>query len=81
MDCVGVVGTSRLDTLASFDVSDLLIHGKSIRRIYEGDSVPQKFWARSTCINKAVFFLTNLSNSMSSNRLIRPVPTANVGEY
>jgi aryl-alcohol dehydrogenase len=45
VDCVGVVGTSRLDTLASFDVSDLLIHGKSIRRICEGDSVPQKFWA------------------------------------
>ncbi|MGH8384251.1 MAG: NAD(P)-dependent alcohol dehydrogenase [Pseudomonas sp.] len=40
---VGVVGASHLGTLASFDVNDLLISGKSIRGICEGDSVPQKF--------------------------------------
>ncbi|WP_248767283.1 MULTISPECIES: NAD(P)-dependent alcohol dehydrogenase [unclassified Pseudomonas] len=43
LGCVGVVGASHLGTLASFDVNDLLIHGKSIRGICEGDSVPQKF--------------------------------------
>ncbi|MNF07470.1 Aryl-alcohol dehydrogenase [compost metagenome] len=32
-----------MGTLASFDVNDLLISGKSIRGICEGDSVPQKF--------------------------------------
>lgn len=40
---VGVVGASHLGTLVSFDVNDLLINGKSIRGICEGDSVPQKF--------------------------------------
>ncbi len=43
LGCVGVVGASHLGTLASFDVNDLLIRGKSIRGICEGDSVPQKF--------------------------------------
>lgn len=39
----GGVGASHLDTLVSFDVNELLINGKSIRGICEGDSVPQKF--------------------------------------
>lgn len=32
-----------LGTTAEFDVNDLLLGGKSIRGIVEGDSVPQKF--------------------------------------
>ncbi|SFI77732.1 aryl-alcohol dehydrogenase [Pseudomonas syringae] len=40
---MGVVGASHLDTLVSFDVNELLINGKSIRGICDGDSVPQKF--------------------------------------
>lgn len=43
LGCVGIVGTFHLGTLASFDVNDLLIRGRSIRSICEGDGVPQKF--------------------------------------
>ena len=40
---LGVVGAPPLGTKAEFDVNDLLLAGKSIRGIVEGDSVPQKF--------------------------------------
>lgn len=40
---VGVVGAPALGTTAEFDVNDLLLGGKTIRGIVEGDSVPQKF--------------------------------------
>lgn len=40
---LGVVGAPPLGTLAEFDVNDLLLGGKSIRGIVEGDSVPKKF--------------------------------------
>jgi aryl-alcohol dehydrogenase len=40
---VGVVGAPPLGVSAEFDVNDLLIGGKTIRGIVEGDSVPQKF--------------------------------------
>lgn len=40
---VGVVGAPPLGTTAEFDVNDLLLGGKSIRGIVEGDSVPQQF--------------------------------------
>jgi aryl-alcohol dehydrogenase len=40
---LGVVGASHLGTMVPFDVNDLLIAGKSIRGICEGDSVPSKF--------------------------------------
>lgn len=40
---VGVVGAPKLGTNAEFDVNDLLLGGKSIRGIVEGDSVPSRF--------------------------------------
>ncbi|WP_454731357.1 MULTISPECIES: NAD(P)-dependent alcohol dehydrogenase [Cupriavidus] len=40
---LGVVGASPLGTAADFDVNDLLIAGKRIQGICEGDSVPQRF--------------------------------------
>lgn len=40
---LGVVGASHLGTMVGFDVNDLLIKGKTIRGICEGDSVPKKF--------------------------------------
>jgi len=43
LGCLGVVGAPPLGTTAEFDVNDLLLGGKSIRGIVEGDSVPQKF--------------------------------------
>ncbi|MBD8493331.1 NAD(P)-dependent alcohol dehydrogenase [Pseudomonas syringae] len=43
LGCVGVVGAPPLGTTAEFDVNDLLLGGKSIRGIVEGDSVPQQF--------------------------------------
>lgn len=39
----GVVGAPKLGTTADFDVNDLLLGGKSIRGIVEGDSVPARF--------------------------------------
>lgn len=43
LGCLGIVGAPPLGTTAEFDVNDLLLGGKSIRGIVEGDSVPQKF--------------------------------------
>ncbi|MBB3226348.1 aryl-alcohol dehydrogenase [Luteibacter sp. Sphag1AF] len=40
---MGVVGAPPLGTKAEFDVNNLLLGGKSIRGIVEGDSVPQIF--------------------------------------
>ncbi|MNT29910.1 Aryl-alcohol dehydrogenase [compost metagenome] len=40
---MGVVGAPKLGTTASFDVNNLLLGGRSIRGIVEGDSVPQVF--------------------------------------
>lgn len=40
---LGVVGASPQGTQAAFDLNDLMIAGKSIRGICEGDSVPRKF--------------------------------------
>jgi aryl-alcohol dehydrogenase len=40
---VGVVGAPALGTTAEFDVNDLLLSGKSIVGIVEGNSVPKKF--------------------------------------
>jgi aryl-alcohol dehydrogenase len=40
---LGVVGAPALGTEAAFDVNDLLLGGKSIRGIVEGDSVARKF--------------------------------------
>ena len=40
---VGVVGAPPLGTTAEFDVNDLLLGGKKIQGIVEGDSVPTKF--------------------------------------
>ncbi|SDI99881.1 aryl-alcohol dehydrogenase [Pseudomonas flavescens] len=40
---LGVVGAPALGATAEFDVNDLLLGGKTIRGIVEGDSVPQKF--------------------------------------
>jgi aryl-alcohol dehydrogenase len=39
----GVVGAPPMGTTASFDVNDLMVPGKSIRGIVEGDSVPDVF--------------------------------------
>lgn len=43
LGCLGIVGASHLGTMVSFDVNDLLIKGKTIRGVCEGDSVPKKF--------------------------------------
>ncbi|WP_028227909.1 NAD(P)-dependent alcohol dehydrogenase [Paraburkholderia ferrariae] len=40
---IGVVGAPKLGTRAEFDVNNLLLGGRSIRGIVEGDSVPQVF--------------------------------------
>ncbi|PPT77470.1 alcohol dehydrogenase [Xanthomonas arboricola pv. populi] len=40
---IGVVGAPKLGTMAEFDVNNLLLGGRSIRGIVEGDSVPQVF--------------------------------------
>ncbi|HDR9095739.1 TPA: NAD(P)-dependent alcohol dehydrogenase [Burkholderia vietnamiensis] len=40
---MGVVGAPRLGTKAEFDVNNLLLGGRTIRGIVEGDSVPQTF--------------------------------------
>jgi aryl-alcohol dehydrogenase len=40
---MGVVGAPPLGTKADFDINNLLIGGRSIRGIVEGDSVPQVF--------------------------------------
>ncbi|MGU7775745.1 NAD(P)-dependent alcohol dehydrogenase [Burkholderia sp. MR1-5-21] len=40
---MGVVGAPKLGTKAEFDVNNLLLGGRSIRGIVEGDSVPQVF--------------------------------------
>ncbi|TWI50914.1 aryl-alcohol dehydrogenase [Pseudomonas duriflava] len=39
----GIVGAPPIGTTAAFDVNDLLLGGKTIRGIVEGDSVPKKF--------------------------------------
>lgn len=43
LSVLGVVGAPPLGVCASFDVNDLLIHGKSIRGIVEGDSISRSF--------------------------------------
>lgn len=40
---IGVVGAPKLGTKAEFDVNNLLLGGRSIRGIVEGDSVPKVF--------------------------------------
>jgi aryl-alcohol dehydrogenase len=40
---LGVVGVPKLGTTASFDINNLILGGRSIRGIVEGDSVPQVF--------------------------------------
>ncbi|KVG62288.1 alcohol dehydrogenase [Burkholderia pseudomultivorans] len=40
---IGVVGAPKLGTKAEFDVNNLLLGGRTIRGIVEGDSVPQTF--------------------------------------
>jgi len=40
---IGVVGAPKLGVKAEFDVNNLLLNGRSIRGIVEGDSVPQVF--------------------------------------
>jgi len=40
---IGVVGAPKLGTTARFDINDLLLGGRSIRGIVEGDSVPKVF--------------------------------------
>jgi len=40
---LGVVGAPKLGTTAGFDVNNLILGGRSIRGIVEGDSVPQVF--------------------------------------
>ncbi|OMG69565.1 NAD(P)-dependent alcohol dehydrogenase [Burkholderia ubonensis] len=40
---LGVVGASRQHTKAAFDLNDLMIAGKRIQGICEGDSVPRRF--------------------------------------
>ncbi|EIZ79638.1 alcohol dehydrogenase zinc-binding domain protein [Novosphingobium sp. Rr 2-17] len=40
---IGVVGAPKLGTKSEFDVNNLLLRGRSIRGIVEGDSVPQVF--------------------------------------
>lgn len=43
LGAMGVVGAPKLGTKAEFDVNNLLLGGRTIRGIVEGDSVPQIF--------------------------------------
>lgn len=43
LGAIGVVGAPKLGTKAEFDVNNLLLSGRTIRGIVEGDSVPQVF--------------------------------------
>ncbi|NYH26715.1 NAD(P)-dependent alcohol dehydrogenase [Paraburkholderia bryophila] len=43
LGAMGVVGAPPLGTLAQFDINSLLLNGRTIRGIVEGDSVPQIF--------------------------------------
>ncbi|WP_417760873.1 NAD(P)-dependent alcohol dehydrogenase [Shewanella sp.] len=43
LGAIGVVGAPKLGTDSSFDVNDLLLGGKTIRGIVEGDSNPKQF--------------------------------------
>ncbi|MCH1924076.1 NAD(P)-dependent alcohol dehydrogenase [Shewanella sp. C32] len=43
LGAIGVVGAPKLGTDASFDVNDVLLGGKTIRGIVEGDSNPKQF--------------------------------------
>ncbi|NYH14953.1 zinc-binding dehydrogenase [Paraburkholderia bryophila] len=43
LGAMGVVGAPPLGTLAQFDINSLLLNGRTIRGIVEGDSVPQTF--------------------------------------
>lgn len=40
---IGVVGAPKLGTKAQFDINNLLLGGRTIRGVVEGDSVPQVF--------------------------------------
>lgn len=40
---IGIIGAPRLGTRASYDVNDLIINGRSVRGIVEGDADPQTF--------------------------------------
>jgi aryl-alcohol dehydrogenase len=40
---LGIVGAPKLGTKASFDINNLILGGRGIRGIVEGDSVPQVF--------------------------------------
>lgn len=42
----GIVGSPALGTVATFDINDVLVPGKTIRGIVEGDSVPDVFIPR-----------------------------------
>ncbi|WP_310633298.1 NAD(P)-dependent alcohol dehydrogenase [Paraburkholderia sp.] len=43
LGAIGVVGAPPLGTKAEFDINSLLLNGRTIRGIVEGDSVPQRF--------------------------------------
>ncbi|GAB2902525.1 NAD(P)-dependent alcohol dehydrogenase [Paraburkholderia jirisanensis] len=43
MGTLGIVGVPKLGTTASFDINNLILGGRSVRGIVEGDSVPQVF--------------------------------------
>ena len=47
----GLIGAAPLGTEASFDMNDILIPGKTIRGIVEGDSVPEVFIPRLIELN------------------------------
>ncbi len=46
MGVCGLIGAARLGTEATFDMNDILIPGKTIKGIVEGDSVPDVFIPR-----------------------------------
>jgi aryl-alcohol dehydrogenase len=43
LGAIGVVGAPPLGTKGEFDINSLLLNGRTIRGIVEGDSVPQRF--------------------------------------
>jgi aryl-alcohol dehydrogenase len=44
----GIVGAAPLGAEASFDINDVMISGKTIRGILQGESVPKVFTSLST---------------------------------
>jgi aryl-alcohol dehydrogenase len=69
---IGVIGAPKLGTKAEFDINNLLLLGRSIRGIVEGDSVPQIFIPQLIELNRQGRF--------PFDKLIKFYPFDNINE-